>query len=84
MIESPDMWNMSKAKELGFSLAATGVAVRLLVGADSPYIPYYVSLIVIGLLYPLVVNVHNVLAGGWAFRRRGRVRRPLSGNQMAP
>ena len=54
-------WDLSRAKELGFSVAAVGLAVRLLVGPDSPYMPYYVSLILVGLLYPLLVKVRNKL-----------------------
>jgi hypothetical protein len=61
-----ERWDLSRAKELGFSVAAIGLAIRLSVGADSPYIPYYVGLIIVGLLCPLLVKVRNGIVAGSA------------------
>ena len=61
---APRPWSMSQAKEIGLSAAAVGIAIRLFIGPDSQFIPYYVSLIVGGLLCPWLVKLRNRIAVG--------------------
>jgi len=55
---------MSPATEIGLAVAAIGVEIRLLAGADSMFVPYYAGLVAMGLLIPLAISVRNRFLSG--------------------